>query len=71
MDCDLGAIAAGGAIQVGIEIQAPNVGAQSLTMTTSVVAATVDPSPGNNENQVSVEIVPGLIVVDGFEACTP
>jgi len=71
VDCDLGTIAAGAAIQVGIEIQAPNVGAQSLTMTTSVVAATVDPNPGNSENQVSVEIVPGLIVVDGFEACTP
>jgi len=71
VDCDLGTLAAGAGIQVGIEIQAPNVGAQVLQMTTSVVAATGDPSAGNNEDQASVEIVPGLIVVDGFEACTP
>jgi len=71
VDCDLGTITAGGVVQIGIEIQAPNVGAQVLQMTTSVVATTGDPNVGNNEDQASVEIVPGLIVVDGFEACTP
>lgn len=71
VDCDLGTITAGTEIQVGIEIQAPNVGAQVLQMTTSVVATTGDPNVGNNEDQASVEILPGLIVVDGFETCTP
>jgi len=71
VDCDLGTIAAGAGIQVGIEIQVPNVGTQVLQMTTSVVAATGDPNAGNNEDQASVEILPGLIVVDGFEKCTP
>ena len=71
VDCDLGTITAGTDVQIGIEIQAPNAGAQVLQMTTSVVATTGDPDIGNNEDQTSVEIVPGLIDVDGFEACTP
>jgi len=71
VDCDLGTITAGGVVQIGIEIQAPNVGAQVLQMTTSVVATTGDPNVGNNEDDASVETVPGLIVVDGFESCTP
>ncbi|MCA1778077.1 MAG: DUF11 domain-containing protein, partial [Xanthomonadaceae bacterium] len=71
VDCDLGTISAGTGIQIGIEIQAPNVGAQVLQMTTSVVATTGDPIVGNNEDQASVEIVPGLVSVDGFENCTP
>ncbi len=71
VDCDLGTITAGTDVQIGIEIQAPNAGAQLLQMTTSVVATTGDPNGGNNEDQATVEIVPGLVSVDGFENCTP
>ena len=71
VDCDLATITAGTGVQIGIEIQAPNVGVQVLQMTTSVVATTGDPNGGNNEDQATVEIVPGLVSVDGFENCTP
>lgn len=71
VECDLGTLAAGAGIQVGIEIQAPNAAAQVLQMTTTVVATAGDPDIGDNEDQATVEIVPGLVVAEGFESCTP
>ncbi len=71
VDCDLGALAAGASIQIGIGIQVPHVGAQVLEMNTELVATTSDPSLGNNLDETTVEIVPGLVAVDGFESCTP
>jgi uncharacterized repeat protein (TIGR01451 family)/CSLREA domain-containing protein len=73
VDCDLGVMAAGSVVQVGVSIQVPDVGAQTLTMTTEVVttSATGDPVPGNGLVETPVEIVPGLITADAFQSCLP
>ena len=71
VDCDLGMLSPGAVWQIGIEIQAPNVGQQTLTMIAEVVAATDEPNPANNHDQSDVEIDPGLVVLDGFESCGP
>lgn len=73
VDCDLGVLAAGAVAQVGLEIQAPDVGAQALTMSTetATTSTTDDPNLVNNLDNKPVLIVPGLIKLDAFQACLP
>lgn len=69
VDCDLGTLAPGAEVEIGLQIQAPPGGAQVLTMSADVAATTNDPKLSNNADQADVEIVPGLVVADGFESC--
>lgn len=71
VDCDLGSIAAGSTWTTSVEVTMPDVGGQLLQATVSVAAATADPSVVNNDEAVNIEVVPGLVNVDGFESCTP
>lgn len=71
VECDLGPLAPGAEVNISVEVLAPGVGAQTLTMSAAVAAATSDPDPADNVDQTTVEILPGLIVADGFEACGP
>ncbi|MBL37251.1 MAG: hypothetical protein CMP07_02460 [Xanthomonadales bacterium] len=71
IDCDLGTLAPGAEALIGVVIRVPDAGAQSLTMNAEVAAATGDPNPMDNFDEAPLEIVPGLVVADGFEICTP
>jgi len=71
VDCDFGTLAPGQNVPVGLRIVAPTVGAQVLPMTINGASDTIDPNLGNNDVGATVEIVPGLVIADGFEACGP
>lgn len=71
IDCDLGTLAPGTEFLIGIVIQAPPGGAQSLTMAADIIATTDDPNATDNSDSETVEIIPGLVTASGFESCTP
>ena len=71
VDCDFGTLAPGQNVPVGLRIVAPTVGAQVLPMTINGASDTVDPNLGNNDIGATVEIVPSLVIADGFESCGP
>lgn len=71
VDCDLGTLNPGAETTIGLEIDAPGGAARTLTMSAEVAADTGDPNLADNENQATVEILPGLVAIDGFESCGP
>jgi len=71
IDCDLGTLASGTEMLIGVLIQTPDAGAQSLPMSADIAASTGDPIPADKADETMLELVPGLVVADGFESCTP
>lgn len=71
IDCDLGTLASGTEVLIGVLIQTPDAGAQSLSMSADIAASTGDSGPADNTDDATLELVPGLVGADGFESCTP